>query len=212
MKKKVVSVILAMTMVASMAMGCGSSSDTTTSDNSTTTTTTNDAAASTEASDAADATADAANGDLADKKVGVCIYQFADNFMTLFRGELENYLVEQGFSKDNITIVDGANDQATQTNQIQNFITQGVDVLIINPVNSSSAETITDMVVEAGIPLAAIQAGRELRVIVGADKMTDDEAEKLSGEIATKIQNEMTYPGQVKITVIREVRSVAYAK
>ena len=52
------------------------------------------------------ATADAANGDLADKKVGVCIYQFADNFMTLFRGELENYLVEQGFSKDNITIVD----------------------------------------------------------------------------------------------------------
>ena len=58
----------------------------------------------------------------------------------------------------------------------------------------------------------AIQAGRELRVIVGADKMTDAEAEKLSGEIATKIQNEMTYPGQVKITVIREVRSVAYAK
>ena len=156
MKKKVVSVILAMTMVASMAMGCGNSSDTTTSDNSTTTTTTNDAAASTEASDAADATADAANGDLADKKVGVCIYQFADNFMTLFRGELENYLVEQGFSKDNITIVDGANDQATQTNQIQNFITQGVDVLIINPVNSSSAETITDMVVEAGIPLVYI--------------------------------------------------------
>ncbi|MCI6861480.1 MAG: ribonuclease Y [Prevotella sp.] len=58
----------------------------------------------------------------------------------------------------------------------------------------------------------AIQAGRELRVIVGADKMTDAETESLSGEIATKIQNEMTYPGQVKITVIRETRSVAYAK
>ena len=58
----------------------------------------------------------------------------------------------------------------------------------------------------------AIQAGRELRVIVGADKMTDEESTKLSDEIATKIQNEMTYPGQVKITVIREVRSVAYAK
>ena len=58
----------------------------------------------------------------------------------------------------------------------------------------------------------AIQAGRELRVIVGADKMDDKETEKLSGEIATKIQNEMTYPGQVKITVIRETRSVAYAK
>ena len=58
----------------------------------------------------------------------------------------------------------------------------------------------------------AIQAGRELRVIVGADKMTDEESSKLSEEIATKIQNEMTYPGQVKITVIRETRSVAYAK
>ena len=58
----------------------------------------------------------------------------------------------------------------------------------------------------------AIQAGRELRVIVGADKMTDEESIKLSDEIATKIQNEMTYPGQVKITVIRETRSVAYAK
>ena len=44
------------------------------------------------------------------------------------------------------------------------------------------------------------------------DKMTDAETESLSGEIATKIQNEMTYPGQVKITVIRETRSVAYAK
>ncbi len=58
----------------------------------------------------------------------------------------------------------------------------------------------------------AIQAGRELRVIVGADKMDDVETEALSGEIANKIQNEMTYPGQVKITVIRETRSVAYAK
>ena len=58
----------------------------------------------------------------------------------------------------------------------------------------------------------AIQAGRELRVIVGTDKMTDEESTKLSDEIATKIQNEMTYPGQVKITVIRETRSVAYAK
>ena len=55
----------------------------------------------------------------------------------------------------------------------------------------------------------AIQAGRELRVIVGADKMTDEESIKLSDEIATKIQNEMTYPGQVKITVIRETRNPA---
>lgn len=58
----------------------------------------------------------------------------------------------------------------------------------------------------------AIQAGRELRVIVGAEKVTDKEAENLSFEIAQKIQNEMTYPGQVKITVIRETRAVNYAK
>ena len=58
----------------------------------------------------------------------------------------------------------------------------------------------------------AIQAGRELRVIVGAEKISDVETEKLSAEIARKIQDEMTYPGQVKITVIRETRSVSYAK
>lgn len=58
----------------------------------------------------------------------------------------------------------------------------------------------------------AIQAGRELRVIVGADKVDDVETEKLSGEIAKRIQDEMTYPGQVKITVIRETRSVSFAK
>ncbi len=58
----------------------------------------------------------------------------------------------------------------------------------------------------------AIQAGRELRVIVGADKIDDSQTENLSTEIAKKIQDEMTYPGQVKITVIRETRAVSYAK
>lgn len=58
----------------------------------------------------------------------------------------------------------------------------------------------------------AIQAGRELRVIVGADKIDDAQTEKLSAEIAKKIQDEMTYPGQVRITVIRETRAVSFAK
>ena len=58
----------------------------------------------------------------------------------------------------------------------------------------------------------AIQAGRELRVIVGADKVSDEQAARLSSDIAQRIQDEMTYPGQVKITVIRETRSVAIAK
>lgn len=58
----------------------------------------------------------------------------------------------------------------------------------------------------------AIQAGRELRVIVGSEKISDNDAELLSHDIAKKIQDEMTYPGQVKVTVIRETRAVSYAK
>ncbi len=164
MKKKLVSTLLAVAMMATAVTGCGNSTEQQTTETKDTTTTTTDAAATdTTATDAAADTAQAATdaaatteGSLADKKVGVCIYQFNDNFMTLFRTELENYLVSQGFSKDNIKIMDGANDQATQSNQIDNFITEGVDVLIINPVNSSSAETITDKVVGAEIPLVYI--------------------------------------------------------
>jgi ribonuclease Y len=58
----------------------------------------------------------------------------------------------------------------------------------------------------------AIQAGRELRVIVGADKISDEEANNISFELSKQIQEEMTYPGQIKITVIRETRAIAYAK
>jgi len=58
----------------------------------------------------------------------------------------------------------------------------------------------------------AIQAGRELRVIVGAEKVTDEEANSLAYDLSKKIQTEMTYPGQIKITVIRETRAVSYAK
>ena len=58
----------------------------------------------------------------------------------------------------------------------------------------------------------AIQAGRELRVIVGSDKVSDKDSESLAFEISKQIQDEMTYPGQVKVTVIRETRAVSYAK
>lgn len=162
MKKKLVSLLTVSALSLSVLAGCSSSSDSAADVASSaeeaveaveeTTEEVADAAEET----AAEVTDAVAGGDLADKKVGVCIYQFSDNFMTLFRNELESYLVAQGFSADNITIVDGANDQATQTNQIQNFITSGVDVLIINPVNSSSAATITDLVVGANIPLVYI--------------------------------------------------------
>jgi ribonuclease Y len=58
----------------------------------------------------------------------------------------------------------------------------------------------------------AVQAGREVRIMVQHDVVSDDEAARMAREIARKIENEMTYPGQVKVTVIREVRSVEYAK
>ena len=159
MKKKLVSLLTVSAMTMAMLAGCGNAATEAPAETATEAPaeTATEAPAAETAETAAEAVAETAgNADLADKKVGVCIYQFADNFMTLFRTELENYLISQGFSKDNITIVDGANDQATQTNQIQNFITQGVDVLIINPVNSSSAATITDLVVGADIPLVYI--------------------------------------------------------
>jgi ribonuclease Y len=58
----------------------------------------------------------------------------------------------------------------------------------------------------------AIQAGRELRVIVGADKVSDQDADRIAFDLSRKIQSEMTYPGQIKITVIRETRAISYAK
>jgi len=58
----------------------------------------------------------------------------------------------------------------------------------------------------------AIQAGRELRVVVESEKVSDETASQLAFQISDKIQNEMTYPGQVKVTVIRETRAIAYAK
>jgi len=94
--------------------------------------------------------------DLSDKTVGICIYQFADNFMSLYRAELQRYLEEKGFKAENIRFADGANDQATQSNQISAFVADNVDVLIINPVTPGSANLITDMAVEAGIPLVYI--------------------------------------------------------
>ena len=58
----------------------------------------------------------------------------------------------------------------------------------------------------------AVQAGRELRVIVSAEKVTDEQANQISFDLSRRIQNEMTYPGQIKITVIRETRSVNFAR
>ena len=153
MFKKVIAIMTASVLAASILVGCGGSTGASSSAPAEQKT---EEAAPAEAAEPAAEAAAAADGDLASKKVGVCIYQFNDNFMTLYRQELERYLIEQGFAKENIKIVDGANDQATQAGQIDSFIAEKVDVLIINLVNSSSAATVTDKVVAAGIPLVYI--------------------------------------------------------
>lgn len=90
-------------------------------------------------------------------KVGVAIYQFDDNFMTLYRNELESYFASlNGDDTYEITIVDGKNDMAEQSNQIDNFITQGMDAIILNLVQTSSADAIIDKIVAADIPVILI--------------------------------------------------------
>lgn len=138
MKKRFLAILFAVAMTASLLSGCGNSNNT----------------------DQAEATTEAISPQakaFVGKKVGVCIYQFDDNFMTLFRTELMHYLVDGiGFQEENVIIMDSANDQKVQMNQIENFILDGVDVLIVNPVNSSDAPEITDKAVAAGIPLVYI--------------------------------------------------------
>ena len=80
-----------------------------------------------------------------DLKAGICIYKFDNNFMTLYREELKNYLVSQyGIAENNITIMDGKEDQEVQNEQIDNFLAQGVDVLILNLVQASATESVAD--------------------------------------------------------------------
>ena len=151
--KKVTAMALASCMILSMT-ACGGSKPAETTAAAT-------EAATTEAAKEAETTAaevkEAAGGDFSDKKVGISIYKFDDNFMTLYRTELERYLTEElGFKKENITIQDGKGDQAEQTNQIQNFIASGVDVMILNLVQASSAPQVTDMCKDAGIPVVYI--------------------------------------------------------
>ena len=99
-----------------------------------------------------------ASADAKTYKVGVSIYQYTDNFMTLYRNEIEAYFksLETDEVKYDITMADGKNDMAEQTNQIRNFITQGMDVIILNLVQTSSADAVIDEIVAAGIPLVLI--------------------------------------------------------
>ena len=134
MKKRIMAVVVTAAMVMGALAGCGSSSTTATTAAATEAAKETTAAATEAAKEAATtAAAAAATTDVADKKVGISIYKFDDNFMTLYRTELVRYLTEDlGFKAENVVVQDGKGDQAEQTNQIQNFITQKYDVLILN--------------------------------------------------------------------------------
>ena len=134
-------------------------------------------------------------------KIGVAIYQFADNFMTLYRTELARYLTEDcGIPAENIVIMDGKNDQAEQTNQIDSFIADNVDVLIINLVQSSSAASVIQKADAAGIPVVFINrepvaddmALSENICYVGADAR---QSGTFQGEIIAETENKGDWNG-----------------
>ena len=137
--------------------------------------------------------------------IGICIYQFADNFMTLYRADLEEYLGELGYS---VTIMDGKNDQSTQTEQINTFLQQGVDVLIINPVQTTSAQTIVDTVSPSGIPIVFINREPDKSVLdsypekccyVGADAR---QSGTYQGELILETETQGDINGDGTITYI----------
>ena len=138
--KKLISLLLVLAMALTL-VACGAKEE---------------APAATEAPAAAAPEAPAAEVTTYD--VGVAIYQYNDNFMTLYRQEIEAYFktLETDTVKYNITMVDSKNDMAEQTNQIDTFITQGMDVIILNLVQTSSAEVLIDKLVAANIPTILI--------------------------------------------------------
>ena len=160
---------------------------------------------STAASSVASSTAASAAATNGSANIGVCIYQFADNFMTLYRTDLEEYLKDMGYS---VTIMDGKNDQNTQTEQINTFLQQGVDVLIINPVQTTSAQTIVDTVSPSGTPIVFINREPEKAVLdsyagkccyVGADAR---QSGTYQGELILETETQGDINGDGVITYI----------
>ena len=160
---------------------------------------------STAASSVAASSAAASEAATGSANVGVCIYQFADNFMTLYRTDLEEYLKDKGYA---VTIVDGKNDQNTQTEQINTFLQQGVDVLVINPVQTTSAQTIVDTVSPSGTPIVFINREPEESVLdsykgkccyVGADAR---QSGTYQGELILETETQGDINGDGKVTYI----------
>ena len=137
-------------------------------------------------------------------KVGVCIYKFDDAFMTTYRNALQAMLEGKGYE---VTVVDGNNDQAKQTEQVNTFITQGVDALIINPVMTSAADTIIAAVQQADVPTVLINreptaeqmAAYNKLVYVGCDAA---QSGTFQGEIILETENKGDINGDGKVSYI----------
>lgn len=137
-------------------------------------------------------------------KVGVCIYKFDDAFMTTYRNALQKLLEDKGYE---VSVVDGNNDQAKQTEQINTFITQGVDALIVNPVMTSAADNIIAAVKQANIPTVIINreptadqmAAYDKLVYVGCDAA---QSGTFQGEIILETENKGDINGDGKISYI----------
>lgn len=140
-------------------------------------------------------------------KIGVCIYQFDDNFMTLYRGKIQEYfdaLNAKGGTQYEVTIVDGANDAATQAEQVNTFISQGVDALIVNLVQTSS-DALAKSIDDSGIPCVFIN--REIAdypytdktCYVGADAR---DSGTYQGQIIYDLENHGDLNGDGKVSYI----------
>ena len=190
--------LLASAMAGAMAMSlvaCGGSSASST------------APASTATSAAASAASSVTETVLAGGTVGICIYKFDDAFMTTYRTALTKMLEDKGYT---VTCMDGKNDQATQTEQINTFIAQGVDALIINPVNTSAADTIVSAVKDADIPTVLINREPTAEAMAAYDKLVyvgcdARQSGTMQGELIldTETKGDLNGDGVVKYIMIQ---------
>lgn len=184
--KKLLALVVAAVMAVSL-VACGGSSAS--------------SAATSEAASTAESVAESVE---AGGSIGICIYKFDDAFMTTYRNALEAILTEKGYE---VTVVDGNNDQAKQNEQINTFITQGVDALIINPVMTSAADQIIATVKGAAIPTVLINREPTAEQMAAYDKLVYvgcDAAQSgtMQGELILDTENKGDINGDGKVSYI----------